>query len=539
MQNTLYYGDNLHILRDHIPDKSVDLIYLDPPFNSKANYNILFKEANGSMSKAQITAFEDYWHWNEESEKTFDEIVQTAPANIVKMMESFRQFIGHNDMMAYLTMMCIRLIELKRILKKTGSIYLHCDPTASHYLKILMDGIFGIQNFRNEICWKRTSSHSDSKKWSHIHDILLFYAGGGFTWNPVYLPHDPEYVKNFYRFHDEKGQYRLHEIIRTASMGPRPNLVYKYKGYTPEWGWRRIRPKVEALDRDGRIEWSSTGRPYLKRYLHEQKGTLASSLWIDIPPISGMATERLGFPTQKPEALLDRIIIASSNEGEIILDPFCGCGTTISAAQKLGRIWIGIDITHLATNLIKFRMRNQFGLEQGKQYKVIGEPEDLTGARQLAKQDRYQFQYWALSLIDARPYGDKKKGADTGIDGFMYFQDYEGKKRQVETIIVQVKSGHVGVKDIYEFGHVIDRENAAIGIFITLENPTKPMTKEAVIKGFYKPKFIPRQFPKIQILTIKEILAGKNPDIPPFVEAPYKKAARHDGGQMDVLETDD
>ena len=264
--------------------------------------------------------------------------------------------------MSYLIYMAIRLMEMRRLLKDKGSIYLHCDPTASHYLKILMDAIFEPGKFRNDICWQRTSSHNDSKKWSQIHDIILFYGDQGFTWNPVYLPHNPDYVAKFYRFHDDRGQYRKHEIIRTASMGARPNLSYNYKGYTPEWGWRMVRSKVEALDRDDRIIWSSTGRPYLKRYLHEQEGTPVSSVITDISPLSHAATERVGYPTQKPLALLERIIKASSDKGQVLLDPFCGCATACIAAEKLERQWIGIDISSKAANLVRDRMRSELGL---------------------------------------------------------------------------------------------------------------------------------------------------------------------------------
>lgn len=525
MENTLYYGDNLDILKRYIKDETIDLVYLDPPFNSKSDYNILYKESTGKPSEAQITAFEDTWHWGEDAERTFQEIVDTAPAHVIEMMRAFRQFTGNNDMMAYLTMMCIRLIELRRVLKSTGSIYLHCDPTASHYLKILMDTIFGKNNFRNEIIWQRTSSHNDSRKWGQVHDTILFYTKGNQgVWNPVFTEHDPQYIQNFYRHSDERGVYRLDHIIRSASMGPRPNLSYEYKGYKPEWGWRVIREKLEALDKDERLEWSKTGRPYLKRYLHEQKGTPIKSVITDIPPIGAQAAERLGYPTQKPELLLERIILSSSNEGDIILDPFCGCGTTITSAQKTKRRWIGIDVTHLAVNLIKWRMKHMFSLEPRKDYIVIGEPEDLTGAQELAGQNRYQFQWWSLSLIDARPYGDKKKGKDTGIDGYIYFSEEKDKTGKG---IVSVKSGKTSSRDIRDLGHVMDREGAELGIFITLHNPSKDMTTEAVSKGFYKSKILGSDFPRIQILTIEDLLNGKKPEIPWQVSS-VKKASKAD-----------
>lgn len=494
--NKLYYGDNLSILRDYIKDESVDLIYLDPPFNSKTNYNILYKEPTGEQSQAQITAFEDTWHWTEEAERTFQKIVDTAPPTVVEMMDAFRKFVGVNDVMAYLTMMAIRLIELHRVLKDTGSIYLHCDPTASHYLKILMDTIFGKKNVRNEIVWHYTGRRMKaSQKYNSKHDIIFYYAKS-----------DKTIIKNY-----------------------------------PVEGWNRdeyIKMKKQEVhkDEDGR-EWiwghAGKGKSHHYRiYIDDvvQGGRAVDDVW-GIPIINTSAKERLGYPTQKPEFLLERIIMASSDEENVVLDPFCGCGTTIAVAQKLKRKWIGIDITHLAINLIKLRMKGMFGLQPKKDYEIIGEPEDLTGATELASQNRYQFQWWALSLINARPYQDKKKGSDTGIDGFIYFQD---EKDKVQKVIVQVKSGHVSVKDIRDLGHVIDRENAEIGVFITLENPTKPMITEAVQKGFYK-SISGKQYPKLQIKTIEDLLQDNRLEIPSS-HISHKKAQPYDKSEQIKLE---
>ena len=448
--NLLYYGDNLKILREHIPDNYVDLIYLDPPFNSKASYNILFKELNGTLSEAQITAFEDTWHWGNETEKTFKEIINTASANVVKMMLSLRSFVEENDVMAYLTMMCIRLIELRRVLKDTGTIYLHCDPTASHYLKIIMDVIFGKKNFRNEIVWWYETGGIPKNDFSRKHDIIFRYSKSN---------------KYIFNSKDVKEK-RSDEVLRRIATG------------------------VPGATR-------STGD-----YRHP------SDVW-KIPAINAMAKERLGYPTQKPEILLEKIIKASSGENDLVLDPFCGCGTSNAVAQKLNRRWIGIDITYLATNLIKWRLKHMFNLEPKKDYTVIGEPEDLHGAQELAKQNRYQFQWWALPLIGARSYGNKKKGADTGIDGYLWFTETEGGKIVNKSVIVQVKSGHVSVSHIRDLKGVIEREKADIGIFITLEKPTKPMIEEAVKKGFYHSESWVKDYPKIQILTIEELLSGK------------------------------
>jgi DNA modification methylase len=349
--NQLFQGENLEILR-RLEGKSIDLIYLDPPFASNTNYRV------GTANNLK-TAFVDTWKWTSATGESLREIT-SHNLPLGSLVESISNSLGRNDLAAYLVMMTERLSELHRVLKPSGSLYLHCDPSASSYLRVILDSIFGPGNFRNEIIWKRTSSHNDSKKWAHVHDTILFYAGNGFTWNPIHLTHDPEYIRKFYRFEDECGRYRLHEIVRTASMGPRPNLVYEYRGYTPEWGWRQVRGKVEALDNQGRLAWSSSGRPYLKRYLHEQKGAPCPGIWTDIVPLSHMAAERMGYPTQKPLTLLERIITASSNEGDVILDPFAGCGTSIHAAEKLGRQWIGIDVSELAIALVQERFKTAF-----------------------------------------------------------------------------------------------------------------------------------------------------------------------------------
>lgn len=528
--NQLYFGDNLDILRGHIKDNSVDLIYLDPPFNSKADYNILFKESSGEQSKAQITAFEDSWHWNEEAEKTFHEIVETAPANVVEMMRAFRQFVGQNDMMAYLVMMCVRLVELRRVLKDTGSIYLHCDPTASHYLKIVMDTIFGKKNFHNEIVWKRTSAHNDPIRYGANIDIILFYTKGDkWTWNQQYKNHDVNYLSRF-RNKDVDGKIWTDADLTAKGLSG-GGYEYEYKGVKSLW--RCPVETMQVLDGEGRLHFTKKGGIRLKRYLEDTKGVPLQCLWDDIPPINSQAQERLGYQTQKPEALISRIIQASSNEDDIVLDPFCGCGTAVTVSERLKRQWIGIDVTHLAINLIKGRLKDMFKLEPKTDYQVIGEPEDLAGARELASQNRYQFQWWSLSMINGRPYGDKKKGADTGIDGFLYFQD---EIEKVKKAIVSVKSGHVSVKDIRDLGHVIDREGSEIGILITLEEPSKPMITEAVTKGYYKSPTWHKDYPKLQILTVEDLFAGKQPKIPPTVSA-YKQAkkveVKQDQGELE------
>jgi len=532
--NVLYYGDNLEILRKYIPDSSIDLIYLDPPFNSQASYNVLFKEPTGEPSEAQITAFEDTWHWTQEAERTFAEIVDAAPANVVEMMRSLRSFIGTNDMMAYLCMMCIRLVELQRVLKSTGSIYLHCDPTASHYLKLVMDAVFGGENFRNEIIWKRADTvkgnvGQGTRFFDRNTDSILFYAKSDTNaFYPVFKKYTKEYIENSYR-HIESETGRHYQLISMTGPGgaAKGNPQYEVMGVTRFW--RYSQDKMQELIDAGLAVQSSPGAvPRRKQYLDEGKGVSVQSLWDDISALHSQASERLGYPTQKPEALLERIISASSKEGDIVLDPFCGCGTALAAAQRLKRKWIGIDITYLAIGAMKWRLDTIF---TDIEYKVIGEPKDLTGAKALAEQDKYQFQWWAVSLIrGGKPYGDKKKGADKGIDGYLYFAD---EKDTLKKAIISVKGGeNISVSMIRDLGHVIDREKAAIGIFVTLASPTKPMETEAAGKGFYKSP-LGTEHPRIQILTIEELLHKKKPDIPPSV-APIQvmpKSKRKEGTQ--------
>ncbi len=520
--NTLYYGDNLEVLREHVPDESVDLIYLDPPFKSNQSYNVLFAERDGSQSAAQIKAFEDTWHWDQAAATAYREVVE-AGGKVSEVLQAFRLFLGDNDMLAYLSMMAPRLVELHRVLKPTGSLYLHCDSNASHYLKLLLDAIFGGESFRSEVIWQRTSSHNDASRFAHVTDTILFYAKTKKRiWNRVYVPHDESYVANFYRYEDERGKYRLHEIIRTASMGPRPNLAYEYKGYVPEFGWRMERSKLEALDNEGRLVWSKSGRPYRKTYL--SGGRAPTNLWTDIGNVSAQSKERLGYPTQKPEALLERIILASSNEGAVVLDPFCGCGTAIAAAQKLGRRWIGIDITHLAINLIRHRLQDAFGPDIAQTYEVIGEPKALPDAQALAQQDPYQFQWWALGKVGARPL-EQKKGADRGIDGRLYFHD-EGPKGRTKQIILSVKAGKTGVAHVRDLRGVVQREQAAIGVFISLQEPTRAMRQEAASADPYHSPGWDQDYPGLQLLTVADLFAGQGIAYPHMGNVTYQRAPR-------------
>jgi DNA modification methylase len=513
--NKLYYGDNLDVLRRHVDTESVDLVYLDPPFKSDQDYNVLFKEHDGTKAAAQILAFEDTWEWNTEAERQFQEVVEGGD-KLSEVMRAFRTFLGTSDMMAYLSMMAPRLKELRRVLKRNGSLYLHCDPTASHHLKLLLDAVFGAECFRSEIVWKRSTTHNDAKRWSPISDTIFYYAKGTPTWNPPLVPHSDAYIADKYRNGDGDG--RRYTLDNMTSPKPRPNMMYEWKGFSsPPCGWRYSRETMAALDAQGRIWYpdNKSKRPRLKRYLDEMSGVLMGNVWTDISPLNSQARERLGYPTQKPQALLERIIEASSNEGDVICDPFCGCGTAIEATEHLrGRNWIGIDITHLSIALIKHRLQNAFGEGIKHSYEVIGEPVTLSDAEVLAREDPYQFQYWALGLVGARP-TEQKKGADKGIDGRLFFFDDEtGISKQV---IFSVKAGnHVSPAFVRDLRGVIQRERAQIGVLIAMARPTREMLREAASAGFYQTAW--GKHPRLQVLTIEQLLTGKEVDRPPTKE---------------------
>ena len=520
MPNTLYYGDNLEILRQHVAADSVDLVYLDPPFNSNASYNVLFRERSGEESAAQIRAFTDTWEWTQETERTYElDIIQnpTVPATVKDMISAFRQFIGRNAMMAYLVMMAPRLVEMHRVLKPTGSIYLHCDPTASHYLKLLMDAVFGNVSYRNEITWKRYGAHNDvgqgSTRFGRVHDIILLYGKtDSVTWHQGFVPLEEGYVKSTYRYVDEETGRRFTTTPLTGPGGAeKGNPVYEWNGHTR--AWRYSLETMQRLDEEGRLHYSRTGYARRKLYLDESRGVPVQDVWADIYSLAGSNTERLGYPTQKPEALLERIINASSNEGDVVLDPFCGCGTAVASAQKLGRQWMGIDVTHLAVALMKNRLKTAFDLEPGRDYRVVGEPVDVGSARALWEQDPYQFQFWAVSLLEAQPQSEQRRGADRGIDGLLYFID--GPRRTSHKIVVQVKGGRVSSPQVRDLKGVVEREQAALGLFISLDEPTRDMRTEAASGGLYHSDIWQKDYPKIQLRTIAELLEGKGFEIPP------------------------
>lgn len=550
-KNKLFYGDNLDILRRYIRDESIDLVYLDPPFKSSQNYNVLFQEKDGSQAASQIRAFEDTWTWDQEDEVVFAELV-TAGGRVADVMQAFRTFLGPCDMLAYLVMMAPRLVELHRVLKSTGSIYLHCDPAASHYLKLLMDAVFGPERFLNEIIWKRTTAHSDSQRAGRIHDVLLFYARGAkHTWVPVFQPYDQDYIDKYYRYDDGDGRKYASGDVAAAGPGPARHFNGQLRQPPPGSHWRFSQDKIDLFVKDGRIFFTKRGFPRYKRYLDEMPGMPLQDIWADraVQPVVSWSSEGLGYPTQKPEALLERIIRASSSEGDVVMDPFCGCGTTIAVAQRLNRRWIGIDITHLAITLMKQRLKDAFGIElpgspasveskaaetqaeygsTKRTYEVIGEPVSVPDAAALAESDPYQFQWWALGLVGARPV-EQKKGADKGIDGKIVFVgDCVG---QFETVILSVKAGHVTANHVRDLRGVVERENAAIGVLISMEDPSRPMETEAVTAGFFESKTWGQKYPKIQLLTVADLLSGKKIEMPPIrqVGATFKKAPKAKG----------
>jgi DNA modification methylase len=500
--NALYFGDNLNVLRERLPDDSyrfpsgsVDLIYLDPPFNSNRDYNLIFKEVTGDLSEAQIKAFTDTWEWDTVARDTLQYLTVDGvnegriADNVGRLIDSMVRGIGHNDMAAYLVMMTPRLVELHRVLKDTGSLWLHCDATASHYLKILLDAIFGPKNYRNEVIWHYAKYQMrQMRKFVKNTDRLLFYvksAEAPYVFNPQTVPLDKP--KRYLR---KQWSAELKRIVNT---------------------------KDEA------------GRTIMDEYTDQR----VDDVW-DIPYIAAPSHERLGYPTQKPLRLLERIIAASSNPGDVVLDPFCGCGTALVAAQKMGRKWIGIDVTHLSIAVMRARLMDSFGIED---VPVRGLPEDMESARMLAaesKDGRYEFQWWAIGKIDAKPVGGvQKKGADRGIDGVMTFTERDS----IERIIVSVKSGKPALGHVKELMATLTTEVGAIGVLIELNDPTPEMQRAAVEAGQYESELWGVKYDRIQILTVANLLDGKKPNVPKFLPG-YQKATRiaADLGEQQALD---
>lgn len=513
--NLLYYGDNLDVLRRHVADESVDLVYLDPPFKSDQDYNVLFAERDGTRAAAQIKAFEDTWTWDRGSSEAYERIVERG-GPVADAMQAFRKFLGDNDMLAYLSMMAPRLIELRRVLKPTGSIYLHCDPTASHYLKMLMDGVFEPQHFVNEIVWRRTNARSTRGRWPRVHDTLLYYRKSDQPlFHSIQVAADAAKMPHTLITGSDGKKYQTYELTAPGAT-KQGDSGEPWRGFDPnKYGrhWANSEAEREAWNDAGLIHWAKDGgwprRRAAEPFDESTRTVTVDDVWTDIDRLNQTAKERLGYPTQKPEALLERILLASSDQGDVVLDPFCGCGTAIAAAQKLNRRWIGIDITHLAIALIRHRLTGHEDVYGTPDYKVVGEPVSLPDAQVLATSDQYQFQWWALGKVGARP-TEQKKGADRGIDGRLYFHDEE--RGATKQIIFSVKAGNLTASQVRDLRGVIEREHAQIGVFITMQEPTAPMRREAASAGFYDSPV--GKHPRLQILPVAELLNGKTIDAP-------------------------
>ena len=521
MVNKLYYGDNLEVLRKYIKDESIDLCYIDPPFNSKRNYNQIYNNL-GKEDQAQAQAFVDTWTWDNHANEALEEIQSNYQGKFtsqtIDLIDGLTKVLGKGSLLAYLVSMTLRIVEIHRVLKSTGSFYLHCDPTASHYLKIVLDAIFCSQggDFKNEIIWKRSSAHNDTKQGNvvhlgRIHDVILFYTKSMNTLrNELYESHSQEYIEKFYKYRDPNGRLYTLDNITGPGGASKGNPQYEFLGITRYWRYSKNR--MEELYQQGRIIQTKPGTvPRYKRYLDEMQGIPLQDLWNDISPISSQARERLGYPTQKPEALLERIIKASSNKGDVILDAYCGCGTTIAVAERLERNWIGIDITYQSISLMLKRLEDSFGKNVLDKIELNGIPKDLESAKALAtKPDdrtRKEFEKWAvLTYSNNRAVINDKKGADKGVDAIAYFQ---GDKDNREKIIFQVKSGNVKSGDIRDLQGTMTLQGAALGIFITLKPPSKDMVQTAKSAGIYRGRYMSQSVDKIEIVTVQEILEQK------------------------------
>lgn len=572
--NTLYYGDNLDVLRRHVASESVDLVYLDPPFNSDADYNLLYKEQDGRRAAAQIKAFGDTWRWDQAAVEAYRETVEKG-GRVADALVAFRTLVGESDVLAYLSMMAPRLVELHRVLKSTGSLYLHCDTAASHYLKLLLDSIFGPGNFRNEIIWRRTSAHSPLRRFGPIHQTLFFYSKTGDYWfQPITRPYMKGHVDRRYTT-DEEGRAKFTSggNVLTGAGATKGESGMPWRGFDPSakhrhWAipgflaesmpapFKKLGTiaKLDALYDAGLIDIKEGAVwPTPVRYLEEDSGQFVQDIWAFQPYTEGTVhgtkdgidedvkwlgtkdPERLGYPTQKPLGLLGRVIRASCPPDGVVLDPFCGCGTAVAEANALGRKWIGIDVTHVAIGLIKSRLTDMFGPEVQAAFRTIGEPTTVEDAEQLRREDKFQFQAWALGLVGARQEDSAKKGGDKGIDGKLLFHDsLSGPTRQ---IIFSVKGGERLVPSfVGQLWGVVEREKAEMGVLITFDEPTPGMRAEAADAGYYETAW--GKFPRIQLRTIAELLAGKKIDYPHISGAnvTHRRAQRIQAGAPEELE---
>lgn len=511
--NQLWFGDNLTILREEIATESVDLVYLDPPFNSNANYNVLFRTPADDAASAQVEAFRDTWTWGSEAQWAFDEIMRNG-GSLAAIIQALHMALGESDMMAYLVMMAQRLNELRRVLKPTGSLYLHCDPTASHYLKIVLDAVFAPTLFDAEIVWKRTNARNTSGKWPRLHDnILVYKAGTSRVFHSQQIKADSKKLPHTLIAGADGKKYQTYELTG-AGVTKVGESGKPWRGYDPNplgRHWGKSFAELDRLDFQGLIHWPKNGgwprRLAAEPFVPEDRMVTVGDVWTDIDRLNQKAAERLGYPTQKPVALLDRIIRASSNPGDVVLDPFCGCGTTVAAAQEAGRRWIGIDVAYHAIKVIEERLSLIGG---GTHYDLGGIPRDFDGALRLAQKDKFQFQWWANYLVGVQTLKETRKGPDRGIDGHMYFMN---GPRGWGRVLTSVKGGqHVGVKDVREFKAVIERERAEMGLFICLRDASREMKSEAASFGFTETAH--GHLPRLQIVAVEEWFRGTRPILP-------------------------
>lgn len=523
-------------MRKHIKDESIDLVYIDPPFNSKRNYNQIYNNVGGD-DKAQAQAFVDTWTWDDHANECFSDIlankngVQTRQS--IELISGLERVLTRGAIFAYLVSMTIRIAELYRTLKPTGSFYLHCDPSASHYLKLVCDALFLPRggDYRNEIVWQRHEAHNDAQRFGRVHDIIFYYRKSDeAVFNRQFTEYSEAQLKR-YKYDDKGRPYRAENL---TGAGTSPERTVEWRGVHPganrHWMWSI--EEMERLYDQGLILLKKDGTPRkdgYKVYLENMQGKALTDLWNDIPRIGNTSAERLGYPTQKPEALLERIIGASSHEGDVVLDAFCGCGTTVAVAEGMKRRWIGMDITYQSISLVLRRLERKFDNTVLNSITVSGVPKDMASAIALAnkKDDRLrkEFEKWAvLTYTNNRAIISEKKGADQGIDGTGYFKT---GKDEIAKIVFQVKSGGVERGDIAKLRGDMDREQAPLAILITLVKPTNPMVKEAKAAGQYHHESMGRNYDKIQIVTVQEIVEeGKRLEIPMSLEV--LKAAKRD-----------
>jgi DNA modification methylase len=542
--NRLFYGDNLEILRKYIKDETVDLCYIDPPFNSKRNYNQIYNNI-GREDKAQAQAFVDTWTWDDAAISGLSEIALNHGGvftnQSINLILGLEKVLSRGSLLSYLVHMTLRIAEIYRVLRPTGTFYLHCDPSASHYIKLVLDSIFCARTgqYQNEIIWKRTSAHSDSSTCGNSHDIIFLYTkSSNFIWNKLFQKYDGSYLDSHYSKVDKNGR-RWTDGDLTAKGLSGGGYEYEYKGCKSYW--RCPIGTMKKLDLEGKLHFTKKGGIRLKRYLDEMSGMPLQDIWNDISPINSQAAERLGYPTQKPEALLERIIKVSSSEGSVILDAYCGCGTTVAVADRLNRKWIGIDITYQSISLILKRLEEHFGVATLKNIILSGVPEDFASAQALAnKQDdrtRKEFEKWAvLTYSNNRALINEKKGSDGGIDGIAYFLDFDKRGfEEYKQILFSVKTNKILAPSVIrDLNGTIEREKAAMGVLLTLY-PMGNLIKESKKYGVFANNMLGQTYPKILIVSIEEILSGKTIKIPTSLK-PVKRAEQKGKSQQQQME---